>query len=152
MNAKQKAKLERYLRNASRFLWGLGRGNQKETYDWLEEEGRKKRFEFERGTYRYVTDQLLRKPGIERILNDLIIPRVKERFTDKALEYLRSCWQMGTIPDMSFLKLYNISEKNVYPFLEINLQYNYVERWGEFAGVWFEEIEPLQEPSSQNGE
>lgn len=139
MDAKQKGKLERYLRNASRFLWGLIPGNQKEIYAWLREKG----FEFESGTYTHVTDQLLKKPGIERILKDLIIPRVKERFTDKALEYLRSCWQAGTTPDISFLKLYNI--KNPLPFLEVNTQFNYVERWGEFAGVCFEEIEELQE-------
>lgn len=149
MDPKKKAKLERYLKNASRFLWGLSPGNQKETYEWL---SKRKRLVFEKGTYTYVTDQLLREPGIERLLKELIIPRVKEQFTDKALEYLRSCWQAGTTPDMSFLKLYGINEKNAHPFLEINLQYNYVERWGEFAGVWFEEIEELQESSNDDRE
>lgn len=148
MDANQNAKLERYLRNAREFLWGLIPGKQKEIYAWLRERG----FEFENGTYTYVTDQLLKNPGIERILQDLVIPMVKARFTDEALEYLRSCWRVGATPDMSLLKLYNINQKNAYPFLEINLQYNYVERWGEFAGLWFEEIKPLQKSSSQNGE
>jgi len=139
MNVEQKGKLERYLKNSSWFLWGLPPGNQKETYAWL----RKKGFEFGNGTYSHVTCQLLEEPGIERILKDLVIPRVKDRFSDKAIAFLRDCWQVGTRPDISFLKPYNI--KDAAPFLEINLQFNYVERWGEFAGVWFEEIEPLQE-------
>ena len=139
MDARQKGKLERYFKNSSRFLWGLGRGNQKETYQWLRREG----FVFDNGSYAHVTGQLVEKPGIERILQKLIVPRTKELFSDKAIEFLWTCWQAGTVPDMSFLKLYNI--KDAYPFLEVNSQFNYVERWGEFAGVWFEEIEKLRE-------
>ena len=139
MDARQKGKLERYFKNSSRFLWGLGRGNQKETYQWLKSEG----FVFDNGSYAYVTAQLVENPGIERILQNLIIPRTKELFSDKAIEFLRTCWQAGTVPNMSFLKLYSI--KDAYPFLEVNSQFNYVERWGEFAGIWFEEIEELRE-------
>jgi hypothetical protein len=138
MDNKQKQKLERYLKNSSRFLWGLGPGNQKENYQWLRDKG----FTFDYGSYDHVTTQLLVNPGIEKVLKDLIIPRVKELFTGKALDFLRDCWLAGTRPDISFLKLYNI--KNAAPFLEINSQFNYVERWGELAGVWFEEIEELQ--------
>ena len=138
MDNKQKQKLERYLKNSSRFLWGLGPGNQEENYQWLREKG----FTFDHGSYSHVTSQLLVNPGIEKVLKHLIIPRVKELFTGKALDFLRDCWQAGTRPDVSFLNLYNI--KNAAPFLEINLQFNYVERWGELAGVWFEEIEELQ--------
>lgn len=138
MDSKQKAKLENYVRNATRFLWGLGPGNQKKTYAWLRDEG----FDFDSGTYAYVTGQLLEKYGIERILSDLVKPQIKGRFTQKAIDFLRSCWQAGTRPDISFLKLYNIQD--AVPFLEINSQFNYIERWGEFAGVWFEEIEKLE--------
>ena len=137
MDIKQKQKLESYLKNSSRFLWGLGPGNQKENYQWLRAKG----FAFDNGSYSYVTSQLLENPGIEQILKDLVIPRVKELFTDKAIDFLRDCWQAGKVPDISFLKLYNI--RNAVPFLEINSQFNYVERWGELAGVWFEEIESL---------
>ncbi len=137
MDIKQKQKLESYLKNSSRFLWGLGPGNQKENYQWLRAKG----FTFDNGSYGYVTSQLLENPGIEQILKDLVIPRVKELFTDKAIDFLRDCWQAGKVPDVSFLKLYNI--RNAVPFLEINSQFNYVERWGELAGVWFEEIENL---------
>jgi len=137
MDIKQKQKLESYLKNSSRFLWGLGPGNQKENYQWLRAKG----FTFDNGSYGYVTSQLLENPGTEQILKDLVIPRVKELFTDKAIDFLRDCWQAGKVPDVSFLKLYNI--RNAVPFLEINSQFNYVERWGELAGVWFEEIENL---------
>lgn len=137
MDAKQKQKLERYLKNSSRFLWGLGPGNQKENYQWLKGKG----FTFDNGSYGHVTNQLLENPGIEKIIKELIIPRVKELFTERALDFLRDCWQAGTRPDISFLRLYNI--KSATPFLEMNPQFNYVERWGELAGVWFEEIEKL---------
>ena len=146
MDPKRKAKLERYLRNSTWFLWGLGRGNQKETYRWLGERG----FKFNSGTYAAVTDQLLENYGIERILRDLVVPRVSELFTEKAIDFLRSCWEAGTKPDISFLKLYNIKDGS--PFLEVNSQFNYVERWGEFAGLWFEEIEELQELIKQGRE
>jgi len=134
---KQRQKLERYLKNASRFLWGLGPGNQKENYEWL----RKKGFEFDSGSYDNVTTQLVEKYGIENLLKNLIVSRVKELFSEKAIDFLRDSWRAGTRPDMSFLRLYNI--KNPFPFLEVNTQFNYVERWGELAGVWFEEIENL---------
>jgi len=138
MDTNQKGKLERYFKNSSRFLWGLGPGNQKETYQWLRGKG----FVFDNGTYAHVTIQLLQNPGIEILLKDLIIPRVKEIFSEKAIDFLRTCWQAGTLPDISFLRLYNI--KNVPPFLEVNTQFNYVERWGELAGLWFEEIDGKQ--------
>jgi hypothetical protein len=140
MDIRQKAKLERYLINSSRFLWGLRRGNQKETYQRLRNQG----FVFDSGSYPHVTAQLLENPGIERVLQGLVIPRVKGLFTDKAIDFLRMCWQAGTRPDVSFLKMFNIDIKDATPFLEINSQYNYVERWGEFAGVWFEEIEKIE--------
>jgi len=139
MDAKQKQRLERYLKNSSRFLWGLGPGNQKENYQWLKGRG----FIFDNGSYGHVTSQLLDNPGIDKIIKELIIPRVNELFTEKSLDFLRDCWQAGTRPDMSFIKLYKIKNENATPFLEINQQFNYVERWGELAGVWFEEIENL---------
>jgi hypothetical protein len=139
MDAKQKGKLERYFKNSERFLWGLGPGNQKENYRWLMGKG----LTFNAGSYGHVTRQLLENPGIDKLLRNIIIPRVKKLFTEKAIDFLRSCWNAGTRPDISFLKLYNI--KYATPFLEVNIQYDYVERWGELAGLWFEEIEKLQQ-------
>jgi hypothetical protein len=143
METKQKEKLERYFKNASRFFWGFGKRNQKETYHWLKTYGRKKLgsdFDFKEGPYREVIAQLLQDPGIERLLDDLIVPRVRELFSDQALEFLHISWNAGILPDISYLKQYNINIEDASPFLEVNKSYNYVERWGDFAGIWFEEV------------
>jgi len=139
MDEKQKRKLERYLKNSTRFLWGLGPGNQKDNYEWLRAEG----FEFTDGSYDHVTNQLLENYGIEQILKRIVIPRVQKLFIKKAIDFLRESWQAGSKPDVSFLRLYGIDKP--LPFLEVNTQFNYVERWGELAGIWFEEIEPTQD-------
>ncbi|MBU2009785.1 MAG: hypothetical protein KJ624_08140 [Chloroflexi bacterium] len=139
MDEVQRHKLERYLKNATRFLWGLGPGNQKENYRWLRSHG----LEFDDGTYSRVTNQLLEKYGIEGIVKRIVIPRVKELYSQKALDFLEESWHAGSRPDMSFLNHYGI--KSPTPFLEVNTQFDFVERWGDLAGVWFEEIEPLQE-------
>ncbi|MBA7670300.1 hypothetical protein ES703_78445 [subsurface metagenome] len=144
MDARRRQKLERYLKNASRFLWGLGPGNQKENYRWLREKG----FEFDNGSYSHVIGQLLENYGVEEILRRLIIPRVGTLFNEKAIDFLRDSWRAGSIPDMSFLKLYNIN--NASPFLEVNSQFNYVERWEDLAGVWFEEIEEIAHEDANN--
>jgi hypothetical protein len=144
MDATQKGKLERYFKNASHFLWGLGKGNQKETYNWLKGYGKQhlgSDFDFKEGPYRDVISQLLLNPGIERLLKDLVVPRVRELFNDEALEFLRVSWNAGTLPDISYLKHYNINTEDAGPFLEVNKWYKYVERWGDFAGLWFEEME-----------
>jgi len=158
MDAKQKAKLERYFENASRFLWGLSRKNQKNTYPWLRNRGKElwgASFDFQDGSYRKVTEQLLRNPGIERLLKDLIAPIVtRELFTERAIDCLRDCWNDGKLPQLSELKNYSIHDAiHAYPFLEVNAQFGYVERWGDFAGPWFEEIEPwLGKSEAQNGD
>lgn len=148
LTAKQQGKLQRYLKNSSRFLWGLGPGNQGKNYEWLDYKGyRNAEGQRYKGSYSNVTNDLLTRHGIEGIIKDLIVPTVKERLGDKAdnvIKLLRSCWQEGVTPDMSLLKLNKIEAKNAEPFfLEINTQFNYVEKWGELAGIWFEEIEPL---------
>ena len=140
MDENQKRKLERHLKNSTRFLWGLGLGNQKENYRWLRENG----FEFNDGTYSHVTNQLLENYGIEQIIKRIVIPRVKdELYSQKALDFLRESWQAGSKPDMSFLSHFGIQTPT--PFIEVNMQFNFVERWGDLAGVWFEEIEPIQD-------
>lgn len=138
MDKRKQEKIERYLKNATRFLWGLGPGNQKENYRWLREKG----FDFDNGSYSHVTNQLLEKYGLEQILKEIVIPRVEELFSEKAINFLRDSWLAGTRPDVSFLRLYKV--QNASPFLEVNTQFNFVERWGELAGVWFEEIEEIK--------
>ena len=147
MDIKQKEKLERYFKNASRFLWGLGNENQKETYRWLKAYGKQhlgRDFDFKEGPYREVIAQLLQNPGIERLLKDLVVPRVRELFSDQALEFLQVSWNAGTLPDISYLKHYNIKTEESNPFLEVNKWYKYVARWGDFAGIWFEEMEGVK--------
>ena len=148
MDAGQKEKLDRYFSNASRFLWGLGKRNQKEAYHWLKAYGKQtlgSDFDFKEGPYRDVIAQLLQNPGIERLLKDLVVPRVRELFSDQALEFLHVSWNAGTLPDISYLKHYNINIQDVSPFLEVNKWYKYVERWGDFAGIWFEEMDEILE-------
>jgi hypothetical protein len=148
VDAKQKGKLERYFRNASRFLWGLGDKNQKETYRWLRTYGKQRLgpdFDFKEGPFREVIDQLLQNPGIERLLKEVVAPRVRELFSEQALEFLRVSWKAGTLPDISYLTHYNIDIKSPNPFLEVNKWYKYVERWGDFAGIWFEEMGGITE-------
>jgi len=150
MDAKQKGKLERHFKNASRFLWGLGKENQKETYRWLKGYGKQQlgpEFDFKESPYREVIAQLLQDPGIERLLRDLVVPRVRELFSEQALEFLRVSWNAGTLPDISYLKHYNINLEDAAPFLEVNKWYKYVERWGDFAGIWFEEMEDILKSS-----
>jgi hypothetical protein len=151
MDVKQKGKLERYFKNGSRFLWGLGDKNQKETYSWLKTYGRQQLgadFDFKEGSFREVIDQLIQKPGIERLLKDLVVPRIRVLFSDRALEFLTVSWKAGILPDISYLKHYNIDTNVPNPFLEVNKWYKYVERWGDFAGLWFEEMEDVRKSSS----
>ncbi len=156
MDVIQKGRIERYMLNAQRFLWGLLIGNQREIYSLLESKG----FIFSRGKYSIVLHQLIRSPGIEDLLNNLIVKNVKETYPEKTLYELRKLWNIGekpTINQLTGLQLKNTKDSgkhraNVWrPFVEINTQFEFVERWGELAGVWFEEIEPwLESQKKQN--
>ncbi len=136
MDSERQGRLERYFKNSSGFFWDIPRLNQAKAYVWLRDQG----YEFDKGPYKHVSGQLVQKYGIEKIINDIIVPRVKELFSDDAINFLRSCWKTGMLPDMSFVSSFNI--RDPHPFLEINTQFNYISKWGEFAGIWFEEIEP----------
>ena len=107
--------------------------------------GNAKNDENEPVPYRDVITQLLQNPRIEKVLQHLIVPRVRELFSDRALEFLQVSWNAGTIPDISYLKAYNINIEDASPFLEVNKWYKYVERWGDFAGIWFEEMDGVKE-------
>ena len=145
MDVKQREKLTRYLKNADRFLWGLAGRNQKCAYNWLKSKGLNAE-----GAYARVIEELLASLGIEGILKDLVVPRVAELFRPELREYLKTCWDVGTKPNISILKYRGLDDANrAHPFLEINTQFDYVERWGEFAGLWFEDIEPWIAQSSE---
>ncbi len=156
MDYNQKGRIERYLLNTNRFMWGLAPGNQKVNYAWLEKEG----FKFTRARYGLVIQQLIRYPGIEELLNKLVVPSIMKRFPELTINALREHWYRGEWPDLSTLKGLEVNGKgdpgvdrffHWRPLVEISTQFHYVERWGEFAGIWFEEIEPwLKEKEVRN--
>jgi len=143
MDDRQKAKLAHYLANARGFLWGLGPGYQRKNYQWLESLG----FTFTRGTYDDVTYDLLHNNDIGKIIEEAVIPQVTKKFTEEFLAFLRRCWEQGTLPTRADLARQKMAPVNAYPFLEVQAQHDYIEGWGVFAGLWFEEIEPLFRPS-----
>ena len=156
MEIRQKERLEAYLRNSGRFLWGVCPGNQKTLYQWL---GDKMHVQFTKGSYDSVIKQLLndRDFGIEKILTTIVVPTVKEVFPEDTINYLRKYWSSeGHPPNLDTLRGLRLNVKvrpdeagvdnsQIWrPFVEINTLYNhiYVEGWGELAPIFFEEIEP----------
>jgi hypothetical protein len=160
-------KLRRYLINADPFLWGaLDSKNKKGRIQELKSMGYLTHYP-EKVNYNYskINQDLLVEVGVEGILETIIIPKVKTLFTPQVLEYFRRCWEQGQTPHVKYLReqgLYKrrIGEREIYEdsfryeppsgykdppfiFLQIHSQQNFVERWTVFAGLWFEEIEPL---------
>ena len=175
MYAGQREKLERYYRNAERFLWGVIPGNKRtvltalravlrelgEDSDWIPEH--------QRLTYAMVSESLLTMLGIERILTGIVVRQVKWQFADRpgALDFLRAHWLSGTLPRWRTLQslraprtvkqwlldavgstgdartIRQQTSDILDAFLEVNSQFSYVHGWTVFAGLWFEEIEPL---------
>lgn len=138
MEEKQKHRLTRYFMNANKFMWGLPRRKQSETYDWL----RRKGYKFQNGTYSYVISQLKEDPGIERILKDVVVPEVNKLFPQGFLDSLHEDWNNGRLPDMSFLDTYGM--KDADPFLVVGGydKFRYIDRYGDLAPVYFEEVLP----------
>jgi hypothetical protein len=153
------------LFNSNRFFWGVLPGTQRDVYCWLHD---KKHLQFRRGTYNAVTSQLIDKYGIEYLLLDMIVPFITAVFPERTIDNLRHYWQKkGHPPEfvvlqkletklpLQYFKFYPGNDNSViwWPFVKINTLYqkSYVERWGELAGIWFEEIEPwLQNKSLDN--
>ena len=115
-----------------------------------------------------VTDNLLSGIGIETILTKIVAGQVRWQFADRraTLDFLRTHWMSGTLPRWQTLqslraprtvkqRLLDAVDSKDAPakrqqtsdildaFVEVNNQYNYVHGWTVFAGLWFEEIEPL---------
>ena len=118
--------------------------------------------------YTKINRDLLIELGIVGILETIVIPRIESSFTRETLRYFRDCWEQGQTPDIDYLvkhKLYRKSnffslthqgvhddlqpspvvgfKSPAFIFTMIHTRYNFVERWTVFAGLWFEEIEPL---------
>jgi len=114
-------------------------------------------------TYSKINQDLLVELGMDGILERIVIPRVTEAFASDILVYFRRCWDQGQTPDIKYLKqhglyqTHRLAEVELYPggpvllrrkgpaqlFVHIDTQHEFVERWTVFAGLWFEEIEPL---------
>ena len=164
-------KLTRYLLNADPFLWNiLAARNKKKRLAELKEIGfLKNSHESSAYTYAKLNQDLLVELGIEGIIERIVVKRVEQLFDSEIRKYFRRCWEQGQTPDLKYLiknKLYHqrtffsVTQPEVreaftldpvvvgykdpaFVFVQIETQHNFVERWTVFAGLWFEEIEPL---------
>lgn len=159
----QAEKLKRYFINAEPFLWGvLEARNKKSRLKEIKALGFLSGYsEGSNATYNKINQDLLVELGIDGILERIIVPQVRKRFDPEILHSLRRYWEQGCTPDRKYLeekKLYQrrrivwreewedkrqlIPKGQAHIFLQIHTQFDYVERWTVFAGLWFEEIEP----------
>jgi hypothetical protein len=167
----QAGKLGRYFINADPFIWGvLQAKNKKGRLKELREMGFLAIYsEGSNPIYSKINKDLLVELGIAGILEKIVVPRIQSSFSQETLRYFRDCWEQGQTPDLNYLvknKLYrkktliSLTTPEVYDswdasppiagykdpafiFVQIETQHNFVERWTVFAGLWFEEIEPL---------
>lgn len=165
----QANRLKRYFLNADPFLWGvLSAKNKKKRILELQQSGLVT--DYAKGsnpTYVKINRDLLLQLGIEGILEQIVVPRIQEGFKPEILRYFRECWEQGITPELVYLvrnKLYRkqtfttIIPAEVYDggsvdspvvgyrdaayiFVRITRQFNIIEGWTVFAGLWFEEIE-----------
>ena len=147
MDSKQKGRLERYLQNANRFIWGLGPGNQKVTYEWLNVHGFNDNGATFKGSYSDTTEKLIKNFGIEKTMCDIVRRRVNELFPTPFIDFMHNCWKAGVRPTVDMLKANGfgsvLDKRDTEILLLYNKQFNFIEGWGELAGIWFEEIEDL---------
>ncbi|MFC2072883.1 hypothetical protein ACFLUU_09375 [Chloroflexota bacterium] len=91
---------------------------------------------------------------------------MKSLFTAETIDYFRRCWEQGQTPTLKYLREQGLYRRRYrtrlvweshlhydepptgykdpsFVFFQIETQQNFVERWTVFAGLWFEEIEPL---------
>ena len=169
MTRETRDKLRRYLLNADPFLWNVLEGkNKKQRLKELREMDFLATYSDNANqNYSRINQDLLVELGIEGILEQIIVPRIKALFTADIIDYFRRCWEQGQTPTLKYLReqgLYQstIRRREVYEgrldfydeppsgykhpsfiFVQIETQHNFVERWTVFAGLWFEEIEPV---------
>ena len=171
LTKEQNSKLARYFLNADPFLWGvLQAKNKKGRLKELRQLGFLSIYsDGSNPIYAKINRDLLVELGIAGILEKIVVPRIQSSFSRETLRYFRDCWEQGQTPDLKILrknKLYRkrtpitLTTPEVYDsfdhsppvvgykdlafiFVQIDTQHNFVERWTVFAGLWFEEIEPL---------
>lgn len=160
----QAEKVKRYFINAEPFLWGvLEARNKKNRLKEIKALGFLSAYsEGGNPTYSRMNQDLLVELGIEGILERIVAPQVRNRFDLEILRSLRRYWEQGYTPDRKYLeekKLYRrrrivwreewedkrplIPKDPAHIFVQIHAQHEFVERWTVFAGIWFEEIEPM---------
>ncbi len=171
ISREQGDKLIKYFINADPFLFGvLETKNKKSRIKELKQMGFLATYtEGSNAIYSKINRDLLVELGITGILEKIVVPKIRNGFKPEIMRYFRDCWEQGQNPDIEYLnknKLYrnrgffSICEKEVHDswdkttpvvgykdpafvFVQIDTQHNFVERWTVFAGLWFEEIEPL---------
>ena len=174
MDPGKREKMERYFRNAARFMWGVIPGDKRAVFTTLrtvlKELGEDSALipDPKKSTYAVVIGNLLGKIGVESILTEIVAKQVRRQFTDRTgvIDFLRAHWMSGTLPRWQTLQSLRASKTITRKFLdavnskdapakrqqtsdildafvEANNQYNYVRGWTVFAGLWFEELEPL---------
>ncbi|MHA1812206.1 MAG: hypothetical protein ACTSYX_02105 [Candidatus Thorarchaeota archaeon] len=158
MKEDRRRRLEKYFLNADPFLWGIWktdeRMNKRDVYCWFRTEARRAWPMFDslkvsdRTLYDDLARLLLSSPGIERVVKDLIIPTVLKLPVGAIIDDLRFLWMAGRYPDSEFLrKERGLKDGDGWPFL-LEVGYTdtkYVAGWTQFAGVWFEEIEHIDD-------
>jgi hypothetical protein len=171
LSKEQSAKLGKYFINADPFLWGVLKAkNKKGRLTELKQMGFLDIYsEGSNPIYSKINRDLLVELGITGILEKIVVPRIENRFSPETLRYFRDCWEQGQTPDLNYLVKYELYHKRnfftvttpevydnlsheppiagykdlAFIFVQIETQHNFVERWTVFAGLWFEEIEPL---------
>lgn len=168
MTNETREKLRRYLINADPFLWNtLKFKDKKRRIKELQEEyGLLKSYSAGGNPiYTRINQDLLVELGVEGILEKIVVARVKVLFQPDVLGFFRRCWEQGQTPKLDYLKQHKLFRKHIFTdnvvhdgmgdtpavgykepafiFFQINNQHDFVERWTVFAGLWFEEIEPL---------
>jgi len=158
-------KLSKYFLNADPFLWGVLRSkNKKARIKELQDRGYL--LGYTKGSnpiYTRIVRDLLLELGITGILERIVAPSIQEMFTPEDLRYFRDCWGQGQTPELKYLRKNKLYGKNMFSreiregfgeekvtgykdpafiFVQIETQFNLVQRWTVFAGLWFEEIEP----------
>lgn len=174
MSRVTREKLTRYLINADPFLWNVLNGkNKKKRVIELKLMGFLSDYSDRTNTnYSRINQDLLIELGIEGIIERIVVPKVTTLFSSYVIDYFRRCWEQGQTPTIDYLREKGLYQRRIrsrevweshwhvdeppagykdpsFVFFQIEKVYNYVERWTVFAGLWFEEIEPLLESSKQ---
>lgn len=174
MTRETKDKLRRYLLNADPFFWNvLDSKNKKGRLQEFKVMGFLSNYSKSANpNYLRIDQDLLVELGIEGILDRIVVPRVKVLFTSDIIDYFRRCWEQGQTPTLDYLRKQGLYRRRYrtrevyeshwhyeeppsgykdpsFVFLQIETQYNFVERWTVFAGLWFEEIEPMLDSSGR---